>query len=428
MLKKIQSLLRPHLTEIIGGLTTFVTMSYIIVVNATILAEAGMDEGAVMVATILITFIASIMMGLISNFPIALAPALSITPFLAYSVVLKQGFTFQQAMGAVFISSLFLLIFNMINIRQKIIKSIPHTLRYATTGGIGLFLILIGLQHIGIIGSGNMFITIYLQFSLEMILCLCTIIVIGIFLYFKIKAAYILSLLFFWAIALVFNLVSYQGVLGPIPSITPTLFQLDLSLIDQPIFWSAILSIFLIALVDSGATLMTLCYSLNAIKEEKLPNLQPSFFCDSVGSMFGAMLGAGSITFHLESTSGIQAGARTGKAAIVTAICFFATLFFYPLIKTIPEFASSSVLIVIGFFLFKDIFKISWKDPIETIPSFLLLATLGLTLSIYNGLSIGFISYALLKLCTKKIQKINWIFWILCLVLLLHRIVVGVYS
>lgn len=407
--------------EILAGLSTFATMSYILIVNASILREAGMDEGAVMVATILITALSSIMMGLITNYPIAIAPALSISPFLAYTVVLQLGYSWQQAMGAIFISSLALLILNLLNIRQKVVLAIPITLRHATIAGIGLFLMLIGLKHANIIEQNGLFISLGSVISLNTLLTLLAVLSIVVFLHYKISSGYIITMLSFWLIALLFDLTPFQGILGKVPSLSPTFFKLDVTELGSLSFWSVIFSFFLIALIDTGAALMSLCYLGGFCKEEKMPDLQPAFFCDSTTSMIGSMLGTGSLSFHLESFAGIHAGGKTGFTPIVTGLCFIACLFLYPLVKTIPDFASASVLIVIGALMLKESKKIKWKDSFDLLPSLFLILSMGLTLSIYNGLSIGFVSYAFLRLITKKTKDLNPIFWILCLVILTHH-------
>lgn len=407
--------------ELIAGLSTFAAMSYIFIINASILSETGMDEGAVMVATIIMTAIASIIMGLISNFPIALAPALSISPFLAYTVVLQYGYSWQQAMGGLFFSSLFLLILNLLNIRQKVALSIPLTLRHATISGIGLFLMLIGLKHVKIIQTEGLFISLDTVFSLTSLFTALAVVIIFLFLKFKISSGYILTMLFCWITALFFDLVPYSGIVGPIPSISPILFKLDVSLLGSLSYWSIIFSFFLIALIDTGAALMSLCYLTGLCEKDKMPDLQPSLFCDSSTSIFGSMVGSGSLTFHLESFAGIQAGGKTGLTSIITGLCFLSCLFFFPLVKTIPDFASASVIIVIGYLMFKQSFKIHWKDSRELIPSLLLIVSMGVTLSLYNGLSMGFLSYAFLRLLTNKTKDINPIFWILCLIIALHH-------
>ena len=277
--------------EFLGGISTFATMAYIIILNPAIFSQAGVNEGSVMTATIIATIISTVMMGLISNFPIAIAPALSITPYLAFTVINKLGFSFAQAMGAVFISSAFLLILNVLNIRQKLVLAIPEPLRQATTCGIGFFLIIVGLEHINIIKQTQNFITYDKIFTLETLLTSLTLLTIYILSRFKIKAAFILSILFFWAVALVFKITTYHGVIGSIPSLDPTFFQVDITPLGTKEYWAVILSVFLIALMDTSAALISLC---SCEETKKIPDLQPSLFCDSIGSMVGGIIGAGS--------------------------------------------------------------------------------------------------------------------------------------
>lgn len=408
--------------ELLAGVSTFATMSYILIVNASILAEAGMNEGAVMVATIITTALATIMMGLISNLPIAVAPALSISPYFAYTVVQKHGFSFEQALAAIFIASLFLLILNVLNIRQKVVLSVPISLRDATTAGIGLFLVLIGLKHVGILQTNGFFITLDSVFTYGALFTLLGAAAIYFLLRFGISSAYIIVMLISWVVSLLMGLTNYQGIIGNIPAISPTLFKLDITALSSLSFWSIIFSFFMITLLDTGAALMSLCDLLGLCKKDKVPDFQPGFFCDATGSMIGSMLGTGSLSFHLESAAGIQAGGRTGLSAIITSLLFILCLFFYPLVRTIPDFASGAVIVVIGSIMFKHAFKICFCRSIEFIPSFLLIFFMGLTLSIYDGLTIGFLSYAALGFFTNKMQKIHPIFWTVCAIIFLHRI------
>jgi len=405
--------------EFLGGISTFATMAYIIILNPAIFSQAGVNEGSVMTATIIATIISTVMMGLISNFPIAIAPALSITPYLAFTVINKLGFSFAQAMGAVFISSAFLLILNVLNIRQKLVLAIPEPLRQATTCGIGFFLIIVGLEHINIIKQTQNFITYDKIFTLETLLTSLTLLTIYILSRFKIKAAFILSILFFWAVALVFKITTYHGVIGSIPSLDPTFFQVDMTPLGTKEYWAVILSVFLIALMDTSAALISLC---SCEETKKIPDLQPSLFCDSIGSMVGGIIGAGSLTFHLESYAGIKAGGKKGLTAIVTACLFIACLFIYPLVKSIPDFASSAVIIFVGYLMLQKLKTIPYKSSVEFIPSVLLIATMGVTLSIYNGLCIGFFAYAFFRLLTKNIKDVDPLFWALTVILFLHRI------
>jgi AGZA family xanthine/uracil permease-like MFS transporter len=409
--------------ETLAGLSTFVTMAYVLVINATILSEAGMDFGAVMVATILSTVFATLMMGLLTNFPMAIAPGMGVSAYFTFSIVLKQGKTWQQALGAVCIAALILLILNLFKVRQKILTEIPFTLRRAITAGIGLFLICIGLKQTGILMQGKNIVVLGPFLLVESLLTLLGLAVIIVLERFRVRSAYILSILLNWGVALLLGFVKFEGIVALPPTLCPTFLKLDFSHLFQLDFLGILFSIFLVTLLDSSAGLITLAHLGGFVdKRGRIVKAQRALFPDAVGSMLGAVLGTGSLAIHLESAAGIKTGGRTGFVAFVVSLCFLACLFLYPFISTIPHFASAPVLIAIGWLMFKDLFTISWKKWEEMIPALLTVIIMPLTLSIYRGFVVGFISYSLLKLLRGKIKEVHPLCWILSLLFLIHMI------
>jgi len=409
--------------ELIGGFSTFATMAYILVVNATILSDAGMDFGAVMVATILVTAFSTLLMGGLTRFPIAIAPGMGVSGYIAYSLIPLQGKTWPESLAAVFIVGFLLLALNALRIREKLLHAVPSALRMGITGGIGLFLIFVGFKHVGLITLGRHGWIELGQWSfLPLALTLGGVGLIALLERFKVRSAFILVILLSWALALAFGLTSFEGVVSLPPSLLPTFLKMDLSSFWDRSFWSILFSIFLITLLDSSAALMTLAKQADLLDEKgKILKVHRALYPDAIGTILGGMLGTGSLAIHLESAAGIRAGGKTGIVAYVVAGCFLASLFFYPILVTIPPFAPAAVLIVLGFLMFKEVFQLSWKKLDEATAVLMILLIMPLTMSIYNGFFYGFVSYCFLKLISGKIKEVPVFCSVVALVLLVHR-------
>jgi AGZA family xanthine/uracil permease-like MFS transporter len=417
-------------TEIMAGVTTFMTMCYIIFVQPAILSSCGMDFGAVMVATCLASALATLLMGFYANYPIALAPAMGHNIYFAYTVCGAAasgglGYPWPVALGAIFISGSIFILVSSLGFREKLIEAVPESLRYAIAIGIGLLIALVGLEWAGLVvdkpvvlvGLGNLT-------SKPALLSLFGIAVIGILLTLQVKGAIMWGMLATALLGLPLGVIKYQGLISPPPSLSPTLFKLNiLDLFTKPEFFSVIFVFFFLDLFDTIGTLIGVSEEGNFMRQGKLPRAQQALLSDAVGTVTGAALGTSTITSYIESAAGISAGGRSGLANIVTAFLMLVALFFYPLVKMIgggydagngvmlyPVIAPA--LIIIGCIMMKAMKKIAWDDYSEAIPAFITLIFMPVTFSITEGIALGFISYCLLKAVSGKGKQVSWILYL----------------
>lgn len=409
-------------TELLAGITTFSTMAYILFINPQILSQTGMDFGAVLVATALSTSLATLLMGLVADYPFALAPSMGLNAYFTYGIVLGEGHPWQTALGACFISGLLFLLLTALHVREKLMHAIPHALRYATTAGIGLFLAFIGLKNVGIIAlHESTLVTLGRATSIEAILTGLGVVVIAACITLKIKGAMLLAIFMNWAIGLTLGLVKWQGVVAAPPSLAPTLLQLDIEGALRPEYAPVILSLVFVSLFDTAGTLLGLAEQGGFLTEKgRLPRANRALLNDAVGTMAGAMLGTSPLTTYLESASGISAGGRTGMTAIVVATLFLLSLFFSPLASSIPAFATAPVLLVLGALLMRPLRALNWEDPADFIPAFVILISIPFTFSIATGIALGFILFPLIRLLSGRAQEVHWIVWLLALLFGLH--------
>ena len=336
-----------------------------------------------------------------------------IGPFLVYSLILKQHATWQTALGIVFWAGLAIFLLSLFKVRQKILIHLPPSIKAAAIGGIGLFLIAVGLKDLGIF-QGSLF-------TLPNAIALFGLLLFFTLHHFKIASAFILSILASWLLAIPFHLTTWNGLAALPPSLIPTFLQLDLLTPLQPQWLSTILSVILIALFDTSASLTALAKMAHKLDSNNhIKNLNRIVIPDGLGSLLSALLGSGTLTFTLESSSGIKAGGRTGLTAITAALCCLIGLFFYPLISSIPLFATTPILIAIGLFMAQEIKAIHWKDLTESLPALITLLTIPLTFSIYLGFALGFVSYTLLKALQRKWKAIHPVCWALSLIFAAH--------
>lgn len=408
-------------TELLAGLTTFAAMAYVIIVNPLILDDAGMDNGAVLVATIIVSALASIGMGLFARIPMAIAPGLGVSAFVAFNIVLKYEMTWQTALTACFFSAIILLILNILKIRQKILLAIPPSLLHAVTAGIGLFLMAVALRQIGIISvPKHGLIHIHPIMSKEIILTIFGVILVELLLKKGVKSAFLIVILLNFLIALAAGLTHFSGFVALPPSLKPTLFKLEFHHLLNPIFYKAFFSIFLVTLFDSSAGLISLGSSL--YKGGMIPRIQKALTPDSVGSILGSLIGTSSLAIHIESAAGIKAGGRTGITSLVVGCCFIFCLFFHPFVYSVPEFASSPVLIALGLIMVRHLKKIDWKCYSDTIPTVITALTMPIFFSIYYGFAFGFIAYVLTKSIARQWNNIPHVCWIMAVLFLLQLI------
>ena len=402
-------------TELIAGVTTFLAMAYIIFVQPAVLSAAGMDFGAVMVATCIASALATVLMGLFANYPIAVAPAMGHNFFFAFTVCVAMKVPWQTALGAVAIAGAVFILTAGIGLRERLIAAIPSALQHAIAVGIGLLVALIGLQWGGLIAdSPGTLVTLGKLSSPAALLTLFGLTVIGVLLARGVPGALLIGMLVSTAVALSTGMVRFQGIAGLPPSIAPTLFQLDVrGALTGPML-PVILVFFLLALFDSVGTLVGVANQAGLLRNGALPRAREALLADAAGTVAGAMLGTSTVTAYIESSTGVSAGGRTGLANMITAGLFVLSLLFYPLVRMIgggyPAGGTLTLypivapaLILVGAFMMGGVREIPWDDLTEAVPAFLTMVMMPLTVSITEGIAFGFIAYALLKLCTGRL-------------------------
>lgn len=416
--------------ELLAGFTTFATLAYTIVLIPKILSETGMDFDAVMIATIITGAFSSLLMGLYANYPMVSAPGIALSAYFSYSVVLLHGDSWQTALGVVFITGVIFLFLNLLRIRQLIIEVIPLSLRMATTAGLGLFLALIGLKNAEVIVYNP---ATFLGFgdpsSITCIMMAVGIIAIGTMMVLKVPGAIFLGIIFVWVLGLIFGFVKFAGFISLPSSILPTLFQLDVRSVFDVKHIGIVISFLFVALFDSAGTLVGLAEEGGYLKKRDLktkktifPRVSQALMPDTTGSILASFLGTSTVAVYIESAAGMEVGGRTGLTAIVSSLLFLLALFFTPFASSIPHFATAPALIIIGGLMLKKMKLINWKDPSEWIPSFATLILIPLTYSVANGIAVGYITYAFLKLLSLKAKEVHWFSWLLAALFILKFI------
>lgn len=395
--------------EAIAGLTTFMTMAYIIFVNPMMLADAGMDHGAVFVATCLAAAVGCIVMGLMANYPIALAPGMGLNAFFTYTVVGEMGYSWETALGAVFLSGICFLILSLVRIREWIVNSIPMSLRIGIAAGIGLFLALIGLKSAGIVvASPATLVTMGDITAFPAVMA-----VLGFFLIIAMvqrgmKSAVILSILIITGLGLVFGDVHYNGIVSMPPSIAPTFMAMDLSQVFEVTMLSVVFAFLFVDLFDTSGTLVAVAQRGGFLdKKGRLPRLNRALTADSLATIAGAALGTSTTTSYIESTAGVSAGGRTGLTAVVVGLLFILALFLSPLAGMIPAYATAGTLFYVAILMMSGLVHVEWEDLTEAAPVVVVCILMPLTFSIATGIALGIISYAAIKLLTGRFSDLN---------------------
>jgi AGZA family xanthine/uracil permease-like MFS transporter len=395
--------------EAIAGLTTFMTMAYIIFVNPMMLADAGMDHGAVFVATCLAAAVGCLVMGLMANYPIALAPGMGLNAFFTYTVVGEMGYSWETALGAVFLSGICFLILSLMRIREWIVNSIPMSLRLGIAAGIGLFLALIGLKSAGIVvANPATLVTLGDITAFPAVMA-----VLGFFLIIAMvqrgmKSAVILSILIVTGLGLIFGDVSYNGIVSMPPSIAPTFMKMDLSQVFEVTMLSVVFAFLFVDLFDTSGTLVAVAQRGGFLDEKgRLPRLNRALTADSLATIAGAALGTSTTTSYIESTAGVSAGGRTGLTAVVVGLLFIAALFLSPLAGTIPAYATAGTLFYVAILMMSGLVHVEWEDLTEAAPVVVVCILMPLTFSIATGIAFGIISYAAIKLLTGRFSDLN---------------------
>jgi AGZA family xanthine/uracil permease-like MFS transporter len=413
-------------TELVAGLTTFLTMAYIVFVNPTILADAGMPRDAVFVATCLIAALGTLIMGLYANYPIALAPGMGLNAYFAYVVVQGMGYSWQVALGAVFISGCLFLAVTLFRLRELIIRGIPHTLRTAITVGIGLFLAIISLKSAGIVAaSPATFVTLGDLHSPTVVLAVLGFFLIVVLDRLRVPGAILLGILAVTLLSFAFGGNTFGGVFSAPPSIAPTFLQLDIMGALSVGILNVVLVFFLVELFDATGTLMGVAKRAGLLKEGKMDRMNKALLADSGAIFAGSLLGTSSTTAYIESAAGVQAGGRTGLTAVTVAALFLACLLISPLAGSVPGYATAPALFFVSCLMLRELTELDWDESTEVIPAAVTALAMPFTYSIANGLAFGFITYAVLKLFTGRARQVHWMVWLIGGVFLFKFIYIG---
>lgn len=391
-------------TELVAGLTTFLTMVYIVFVNPQILGNTGMDKGAVFVATCIASTVSTLVMALYANYPIALAPGMGLNAFFAFTVVLAMKYSWQQALAAVFCSGVIFFLISIFRVREYIINSIPRNLKLAISAGIGLFLGIIALEEARIVvASPATLVTLGDLRDPAPILCLLGLVLITALNYRRVVGGTLIGILVVTLIGIPSGLATYTGIVSAPPSLRPTLFQLDFSRLGETSFLIVILSFLFVDVFDNAGTLIGVTHRAGLTDAQgNLPRMKQALIADSFAAMFGALIGTSTTTSYIESASGIAAGGRTGLTAFFVAIFFLAALFFAPLAGMVPAYATSAALLYVACIMARGLAEIDWDDITEAAPAVIAAVSMPLTYSIATGIGLGFITYALAKLVAGK--------------------------
>jgi AGZA family xanthine/uracil permease-like MFS transporter len=413
-------------TEVLAGVTTFLTMAYIIFVNPSILGDAGMPKNAVFVATCLAAAIGTLVMGLYANWPIALAPGMGLNAYFAYGVVKGMGYTWEAALGAVFISGCLFLIVSLTRIREMIIKGIPHSIRTAITAGIGLFLAIIALKNSGIVvANPATYIGLGDLHKMPVILAIIGFFAIVALDHLRVKGAILIGIILVTVLSFVFADNKFGGIVSAPPSIAPTLLKLDISAALSVGILNVVLAFFLVELFDATGTLMGVANRAGLLKNGGSDRLNKALLADSTAIVAGSMLGTSSTTAYIESAAGVQAGGRTGLTAVTVAILFLACLFIAPLAGAVPAYATAPALFYVSCLMLRELVDISWDDHTESVPAVVTALLMPFTYSIANGIAFGFISYAGLKLLTGRAKEVSPIVWVIAAVFIFMYVYLG---
>ena len=432
-------------TELLAGLTTFMTMAYILAVNPLILSAAGMDAGAVFTATALASGISCVLMASFANLPFALSSAMGLNAFFAYTVVGQMGYSWQLALTAVLIEGLIFIALSMTNVREALFNAIPLTLKSAVTVGIGFFITFIGLQNAHVVVAGPKLVALFSfpkamaegtfhSEGITVLLALFGILLTAVLVIKNIKGHILIGIFATWGLGIILELLGVyipdpargyfslmpSGIIAPPVSLAPTFLQFDFHAILSLDFIVVIFAFLFVDLFDTLGTLIG-CASRADMLDEKgrLPRVKGALLADACGTALGACLGTSTISTYVESSAGIVEGGRTGLTAVTTAIFFLVALFFSPLFLAVPGFAPAPALVIVGFLMMQQVAKIPWSDITEAIPSFICIAVMPFAYSIAEGIAFGIISYTLLHVASGKFRNVTWLMYFLTVLFIL---------
>jgi AGZA family xanthine/uracil permease-like MFS transporter len=412
--------------ELLAGLTTFMTMAYVVIVNPRILAEAGMPVEGVLFATCISAAIATLIMGIWANYPIALAPGMSLNAYFTYSIVIGRGVPWQTALGVVFLSGTLFLLLTLTNVREQIVNGIPDCLKHGTAAGIGLFIAFIGLRNAKIIvANPATFVGLGKASDPQVLLAAAGLLVIAILMARRIGSAILLGIVAIALAGIPLGLAHWPEHLFSLPHPSGTFLKLDFRSAFKIGFGELIFVFFFVDLFDNVGTLVGVCEQGGFLRDGKLPRASRALLADAFGTMFGALSGTSTVTSYIESAAGVAAGARTGLGNLVIAGCFLITMFCAPLVAAIPGYATAPALILVGALMCGSVAKVRWDDFSEAFPAFLTLVATPLTFSIATGLSLGLLSFTFIKVGTGKYREISPLIWVLSALFLLRYAFLG---
>lgn len=407
-------------TELLAGVTTFLTMAYILAVNPNILSATGMDRGALFTTTIIAAVIGTLLMSMVAKLPFALAPGMGLNAFFAYTVCLAMGYSWQFALTAVLIEGFIFILLTITNLREMIVDALPATLKKAIGAGIGLFIAFIGLQNSGIIVNNDAtLISLGKITQGAPLLGLIGTMLTAILLILRVKGALLVGILLTTLIGIPMGITHFGGVFSMPPSIEPILFQFDFENIFSKEMIIVVFTFLFVDIFDTIGTLVGVSTKAGMIKNGKIPNIKKAFMADAIATTAGACLGTSTVTTYVESASGVGEGGRTGLTSFVTAICFLLALFFSPLFLSIPGAATAPVLILVGLMMITPIKDIDLNDYSEAVPAFLCIIFMPLAYSISDGIVLGMLSYVLINLLTGKRQKLTTPMYVLAILFIL---------
>jgi AGZA family xanthine/uracil permease-like MFS transporter len=429
LLERLFHLSENHTTirrELLAGLTTFMTMAYVVVVNPRILSEAGMPVEGVLFATCISAALATLVMGLWANYPIALAPGMSLNAYFTYSIVIGRGIPWQTVLAVVLLSGLLFLILTLTNVREQIVNGIPDCLKHGTAAGIGLFIAFIGFRNAGIIVANRAtFVGLGKISNPEVILAAVGVLLIAILVARRVDSAILIGIVAITILGIPAGVSHWPAHLFSWPHPSGTLFKLDLRSAAKLGLGELVFIFFFVDLFDNVGTLVAVCEEGGFLRDGKLPRASRALLADAFGTIVGALTGTSTVTSYIESAAGVAAGARTGLGNLVIAALFIVAMFCAPIVAAIPAYATAPALILVGALMCGAVAKVRWDDFTDAVPAFLTLIATPLTFSIATGLSLGLLSFTFLKLFSGKRKEVSPLIWVLSVLFLLRYAFLG---
>lgn len=411
-------------TEIMAGLTTFLTMAYILAVNPNILSATGMDRGALFSTTVLISAAATILMGLYAKLPFALAPGMGLNAFFAYTICLIMGYSWQFALTAVFLEGLIFILLTVTNVREKIVDIIPETLKKSISVGIGIYIAFIGLSSAEIVVNNDATLVSIGDISQgPALLCIIGIVLSSVLLIKKVPGALLIGIIVTTLIGIPLGVTQFNGVMSTPPSVEPILCKFEWTKIFTSEMFVIVFTLLFVDLFDTIGTLIGVATRAGMIKNGKIPHLKQAFMVDALATTSGAIMGSSTVTTFVESAAGVEQGGRSGLTAFVCGLCFLVSLFFAPLFLSIPSAATAPVLVLVGVMMMSSVVEINFREYSEAIPAFICFVMMPLCYSISDGIVLGMLSYVIINLCAGKYNKLSIGMYILSAFFLLKFLV-----